>query len=183
VAQFPGQRPPAQAGNSLAVTSGANSQARVLAVALEIEARLRADPDTPPYLRAPGSHALSVRALCRTEAVVMLLSAWLDTQDVEAALTEKYGEEETIDRPAMGTMRRSMTGRRVASVLDQLHKAETRAMHLRSKLGLDPLARAKLSKDWASTFDLAKQWADDDRREREADGYGDAPGGHQRARG
>jgi hypothetical protein len=65
----------------------------------------------------------------------------------------------------MGRMIRSMTGRRVGSVLDQLHKAETRAMHLRTRLGLDPLARAKLGKDWASTVDLALQWAEDDRRE------------------
>ena len=169
VAQFPGQRPPFAPGHSLAVTSGANSPVRVMAVAAQVEAAIRADEDTPPYLRAPGSHALAVRALCRTEAVVVLLSAWLDTQDIETALTERYGEEETVDRPAMGTMKRSMTGRRVASVLDQLHKAETRAMHLRTRLGLDPLARAKLGKDWAATYDLAKDWAEQDRRERDAE--------------
>jgi hypothetical protein len=40
--------------------------------------------------------------------------------------------------------------------------AETRAMRLRTRLGLDPVARAKLGKDWASTFEMAKQWVKED---------------------
>jgi hypothetical protein len=59
--------------------------------------------------------------------------------------------EEQSDEQVIGKCltRRMTTGRRVASVLEQLCKWESVAGHHRGRLGLDPLSRAKLGKDVA----------------------------------
>ena len=123
------------------------------------------------YLR---EYPHSVQGWARAEAIVLLMSEWLAQMDVEAALTEGTEEEseETVKR---GRVKRMTRGRRVASVADQLHKHETRAMQLRARLGLDPLSRARLGKDVASQrLDLARLWAEEDRaKAKDAEGSGD----------
>jgi hypothetical protein len=151
--------PPFAAGNSVSVTHGGRSAERVLARRLAVEAALMADPATPEYLKRDGSHRGALVALCRAEAIVSLLEEWLDGLDVRDALSEVVEEDETEERPAMGAVKRRMQGRRVASVLDQIHKHDTRAMHLRVRLGLDPLSRARLGADLAQTVDAAAVWA------------------------
>jgi hypothetical protein len=96
---------------------------------------------------------------------------------VEAALTEVTEGEESEERSEGGLKaKRQMKSRRVASVVEQLHKHEVRAMQLRARLGLDPLSRARLGKDVASQkLDLARLWAEEDRAVRDGavDGGGD----------
>ena len=168
--QFPGQREPFRPGHELSVTSGAQSPRHVGALAGRIASDLLADPGTPPYLLEP-SYRHAVLAYARAEAVVELLWRWLDGQDAEAALTEVTRTAETEERTQAGGTRRAVS-KRVASVLEQLHKHETRAMHLRARLGLDPLSRGKLQKDVAeASLDLARMWAQEDREaERDAAG-------------
>jgi hypothetical protein len=172
---FTGQRPPFGPGHEVSVTHGANSERRLGPLAEAFVAALMADEATPDYLREP-SYRWAVQAWGRAEAIVMLLSDWLSGMDVETALTEVTTSEESEERSKGGLKaRRQMTSRRVASVVDQLHRHEVRAMQLRARLGLDPLSRARLGKDVASQqLDLARLWAEEDRAAKDAaDGGGD----------
>lgn len=150
---------PFEPGHELSLVHGAYSEERVLARRAEIERVLLADPSTPDYLKSDGSYRPALRALCRAEAVVSMLEEWLDQQDIRSALTELTTGEESEDRPAPMSVRRTSVSRRVASALDALHKHEVRAMNLRARLGLDPLSRARLGADLAQTADAAAVWA------------------------
>lgn len=79
-----------------------------------------------------------------------LLWDWLAAQDVEDALSDVTTTEEAEERRKGRTTRRTVS-RRVVSVLDQLHRAESRAASLRGKLGLDPASAARLAKDLSAT--------------------------------
>jgi hypothetical protein len=159
VAQFPGQRPPFAPGNQLGTTSGAHTAPRVLAVSQQIVSGLLADPDCPDYLLNDGSYRHALELWGSAMAQCVLLRTWLDTQDIFSAMSEITEGTEEEERTRPGMAKRTMRSRRVASVLDQLHKAETRAMHLSTRLGLDPLARARLGADLAGAqFDIAKYW-------------------------
>ena len=169
VAQFAGQRPAFPPGHELALTHGARQEVRVEALAAQVRAELLAHPDCPPYLREDGSYAWTLELWSSAVAVSRLLRAWLNAQDLADAMAEVTEEEETEERPTPVTVKRRMRSRRVQSVLDQLHKHETRAMHLATRLGLDPLARGRLGADLASAkFDLARYWAEQDAREQQA---------------
>jgi hypothetical protein len=162
VPEFPGQRPPFQPGHEMSVTHGARRESTVAELAGRYEAELLSHPDTPEWLRGSTRDLPAVRALCRAEAIVTLLWEWFTRQDVETALSEMTEGAETEVRPAPGAMTRTIRSRRVASVLDQIHKHETRAMHLRGRLGLDPLSRVRLGKAAGGpVFDLAAYWASD----------------------
>ncbi|MGH3220231.1 MAG: hypothetical protein ACRDPY_16265 [Streptosporangiaceae bacterium] len=140
------QRPPFEPGNTAAETHGAYSERRIAPLADEIARSLLEHPDTPPWIKEPAQAAV-VAAWARAEAVVSRLWAYLDDQgDIVAALTEQTTSAETEEHGKTKTVRKSIS-RRVTSVLSELHRAETRAMNLRSRLGLDPLSRAKLMKD------------------------------------
>ena len=156
--------PPFAPGHEVSVTTGAGSERRLGPLADLFVAALMADEATPDYVREP-SYRWAVQAWGRAEAIVMLLSDWLSGMDVEAALTEVTESEETEERSKGGLKaKRTMRSRRVASVADQLHRHEVRAMQLRARLGLDPLSRARLGKDVASSkLDLARLWAEEDR--------------------
>lgn len=160
---FPQQRPPFALGNQAAVTTGANSPARVSALAQEVAAELLGDRDTPEYVR---KYPHAVMAWATAEAICRLLRAWLDTQALDDALSEVTTGEESEARTGMGAQR-SMRTRRTMSVLDQLHRHETRAMHLRQRLGLDPVGRAKV-KEGKPAFDLALYYAAQEHAENEA---------------
>ena len=146
-------------GNELAMVHGASSERRIAPLADQIAAALLADPDTPPYLLEP-SYAAVVRAWSRAEAVVSLLWDWLAEQDIGTALADTTTTDED-ERRSRSKSRRHTTSRHVESVLTQLHRHETRAMNLRSRLGIDPLSRARLGKDIAGQrLDLARLFAE-----------------------
>jgi hypothetical protein len=96
---------------------------------------------------------------------------WFEAHDIDVAMADITDEQEEENRSYSkgddedgGNKRRttrSTRTRHVSSVLDQLHKHETRAMTLRARLGLDPLSRARLGRDLtAARFDLAKAIAE-----------------------
>jgi hypothetical protein len=152
----------------LSLTSGAFSPRRLLPLAGEIAAGLLADSDTPQFLHSP-SYRPALMAWARAEAQVRLLTEYLSGLELEAALAEVTAGTETEVRDAPGRLTRRSALQRVESAWVALHKAETRAMNLRSKLGLDPVSRARLGADLAETkLDLAKYWArrDQDREAR-----------------
>ena len=140
--------PPFQPGNELQLRHGAYSPRRTDPLAVEIAEHITAGAD---WLRP--CDALSVHALARTEARLQLVSEWLEDHggDID-------GEGEV---------------RGAAILLDRL---EARAESLRSKLGLDPLSRARLGRDIAvANVDLARLWAAEDAEE--ANGATDAVAG------
>ena len=147
--EFPGQRPPFPAGHEYSMVHGARSERRIAPVAAQIEAGLLAMPSCPPYLREPAFRD-AVRAYCRAQACVELLTEWLSGRDLTAALGEHEEHEETEEN-AKGTTTRRGTSRRVQSVLDVLHKHETRASSLRARLGLDPASQARISRDLSAS--------------------------------
>lgn len=113
---FPGQRPPFQPGHTLSLRHGARSPRVVDPLADSILQRAVEDA---PWLSEP-KYAATVRAWARAEAQAELLTAWLD----EHGLHDEEG--------------------RLRYAEQALHRAETRAMNLRSRLGLDPISRARL---------------------------------------
>jgi hypothetical protein len=155
---------PFRAGNEAALTHGARTK-RPDVLAEQFYERLMTAESTPPYLYDP-SYAEAIRGYCRTLAIIKLLWDWFDRQDIDVAMADITTEDEDEERAYSrddgedgGSRRRTArrtVGRHVASVLDQLHRHETRAMNLRTKLGLDPLARMKMQRDVAGAkFDLA----------------------------
>jgi len=149
----------AEPGNQLAMVHGAGSERKVAPLAEQIASSLLSHPDTPPYLREP-SYAPAVRAWSRAEAVVSLMWDWLAEQDIEAALADGTVTDEA-ERRSRSKSTRHTTSKHTEAVLTQLHRHETRAMNLRSRLGLDPLSRARLGKDVASQrFDMARLFAE-----------------------
>ncbi len=91
-----------------------------------------------PYLADDAAYSPAVQAWARAEARVRLLAAFLD----EHGALDAEGKP----RPA----------------LEALYRHERLALDQRSRLGLDPLARARLGRDVAaSRLDLARLWADE----------------------
>jgi hypothetical protein len=135
--------PPFQPGHTLSVQHGAFSEAMVSPIARRVAEALMAQASEPgsrvAYLAEP-TYLGAVNALSRTEARIALVARWLEDHggDLEA---------DGVIRPA-------------ARLLTEL---EDRASRERSKLGLDPLSRARLGKDIAGqALDLARLWAQED---------------------
>lgn len=124
---FPGQRPPFTPGHELSTRHGAYAPRKVDPLARELVDRLLDDPDVT-YLQAPAFRP-AVWAWARAEAQVQLLTEYL----------EERGKGGVGD----------LANERVLSAYNLLHRAEARADRARSKLGLDPLSRARLGKDIA----------------------------------
>ena len=144
-------------GNEIALQHGARSERRVGPLAEQVVSEILADPASPPYIQ-DGSYRLSLEALGRVTAITILLWRWLEKQDdVEALLTDVTRSSETEDRDGGKVTRRSVS-QRTESVLNQVRKYETLALHLRQKLGLDPSSRSKLAARLlnAGQVDLAK---------------------------
>jgi hypothetical protein len=134
-------RPPFQPGHWLSTKHGAWSPRKVEPLAAELVEQLlahaREDRSPVAYLAEP-SYLLTIWALGRTEARIQLVSEWL--LDRGSELDEAGG--------AVGAA-------------NLLNKLESRAESLRSKLGLDPLSRARLGRDVsAAKVDMAKLMAD-----------------------
>lgn len=157
------------AGNKLSLHHGAKSPERVGEIAAALMEALLNDPTTDDYLRQPimGHEVL---AWAHAEAQARLMRDWLDASGLSAAMTETVMTTEN-ETPVSGGVHRKATSRKAASLMSELHKAETRAANRRQQLGLTPMSRARLGKDIASSqFDLARFWAEQDAADKTARG-------------
>lgn len=131
VPEFPGQRPPFQPGHTLSPTThGAYSPRKVEPLAQELVDLVLADGSVPAYAKA-SAYRLELWATCRAEAQVQLISEWL-----MSIATEK---------DPLG----DLTDESVRSAHLLLHRAEARAASGRTRLGLTPVAAARMGKDVA----------------------------------
>lgn len=112
------RHPDFQPGNTVALKAGHRSPAVVEPLA---DAILQRAVDDAPWLAEP-KYAATVRAWARAEAQAELLTAWLDQHGLH--------DDDGRLRPAEAA----------------LHRAETRAANARTRLGLDPLSRARLGR-------------------------------------
>ena len=128
VPSFPGQRPPFQPGHELSIHHGAYTPRRVDPLATELVERMLADPDVG-YLGS-ASNRPALWAWARAEAQVQLLTEYL---------ANRAGDDGIGD----------LTDARTKAAFELLHRAESRAESGRTRLGLDPLSRARLGKDVA----------------------------------
>lgn len=127
---FEGQRPPFEPGNEVAVSHGAYSPRKVAPLAQELVAAVLADSSLP-YVSA-HAYRPAVWAWARAEAQTQLLTEYLEAKGAETA--DGVGD---------------LDDERVRSAYLLLHRAEARATTGRTRLGLDPLSRARLGKDVA----------------------------------
>lgn len=162
VPEFKGQRPPLQPGHEVTLKHGAYSPRRVDPLAKDLVDLMLADPGLG-YLTAPA-YRPELWAWARAEARVQLLQEYLE---------DRAGDD-TVPDPS---------DERVRSAELALHRAEARAASGRNRLGLNPLARAKLGKDvalgHAANADVAKVMAELDRMESDGKlphGWADALG-------
>lgn len=152
---FPGQRPPFEPGNEVAVTHGANSTRKVAPLAAEIERAARTDPAWPGYLNDSG-YASAVGSWARAEAVCRLLWEWLAEQDPAEWMASTLDSVTDTEKFEGGSQSRTRA-RRVGSVMEQLRAWEATAARQRQRLGLDPLSRARLGRDvTAGAVDFAE---------------------------
>lgn len=171
----PWQRPPFEpgndvgrqfeTGNEVSVRHGIYSPRKVDPLAADLVALMLDDPALG-YLKAPAYRA-ELWAWARAEARVQLLDEYL---------AAKAGDGGIADPDA----------NRVRSASLELHRAEARAASGRNRLGLNPLARAKLGKDvaqgQAANADVARIMAQLDKLDLEGKlppGWADALGGEE----
>lgn len=129
----PWQRAPFTPGNEAGLRHGGYSPRKVDELTRSIVESLAGVAD---YLEREPAFAASVWGWARAEARLQLVSEWLD----ENGLLDAKGRP----RPA------------AALVV----KLERQAQEARDRLGLSPLARARLGRDVAGArFDLARAWA------------------------
>ena len=125
---YPGQRPPFRPGHTISQTHGAYNEALIGPARDAILRRMLTDPDMPDHLRHP-----------------MWMDARKDYAAVQAmadrvvAWAESMGVEELME-PRGASGQGKSAGELVLRFLD-------RAMAHRGRLGLDPLAYARLRKD------------------------------------
>jgi hypothetical protein len=151
----PWQRPPFEPGNTIGERHGAYSPRKVDPLAAELVTRMLADPGAG-HLRHP-SYRLALWAWGRAEAQAQLLTEYLAKRD------EATGDEGG-----------DLEGDATKAAYLPLHRAEARANTLRTRLGLDPLSRARLGRDVAGgQLDTARAMAELERRERERGDGGD----------
>jgi hypothetical protein len=178
-------REPFKPGHELSTTHGANSPRKVGPLAREYAAQFMESDSTPGYLISDKSYGPVIESYCRCLAVLTLLWAWFDDQDIASAMTDQTTEDEDEERTYVreagedddgderrGSKRRTRrrtVSSHVTSVLSELYRWEGRAITLRGRMGLDPLSRAKIGRDVAaSKFDLAAAIAEIERAERSA---------------
>jgi hypothetical protein len=154
-----------------ALVHGARSPQMVDELAKEIIADLLARPSCPRYLAEdPGNENLELWGTAM--AVCRLLRSALTTGNIEAAMTEQIAEDETSTHAStLSAGSRTLRGQRRASVLDQLHRYQSQAMHLAKALGLDAASRRAAGEDQPASIDYARYWAARaEQKAREADG-------------
>jgi hypothetical protein len=124
-----------QPGNQVALRHGAYCARLIDPMADELIAQIR-----PTVTWWQPCDEPTIRSWGRAEASIERVSSWL---------AERGGE---IDDDG-----------EVRAAANLLIRLESRAESLRSKLGLDPLSRARLGKDVSSArLDLARLWATED---------------------
>lgn len=124
--EFPGQRPPFAPGNTLSVTHGIHSVARVDPIAHGFIAEITADPSLT-YLQQPR-FAGALWQWATAQAKVQLLTEWVDGMTMEEAAVSDRGQ---------------------TSPLELLRKWIATTQTQAARLGLDPLSAARLGKDIA----------------------------------
>jgi len=130
--------PPFESGNLAALQHGVYSPRKVDPLVIEILALVE-----PTVTWWQPADRLTALAWARAEAQCQLLTEYL------MAAAELAGD-------GVG----DLDADRVKSAYLLLHRAESRAESLRSKLGLDPLSRARLGRDVAAgSVDVAKLMA------------------------
>jgi hypothetical protein len=157
------------------VVHGGETPRLLLPLAERIIAELLADEATPSYLQG-STYRAAIAGWARAEAAVRLLSEHVDRLSVEAALAETTDTVEDERRPAMGRVRRVSKSQRYQSAWDSLLRAEKHAAALRTRLGLDPVARGRLGRDLREGFDLAAYLAERNVEEAGTSGSQDRPG-------
>ncbi|WP_147251476.1 P27 family phage terminase small subunit [Blastococcus sp. TBT05-19] len=134
---FPGQRPPFQPGHTLSLRHGVYSDRRIEPLAQQFVDAYAADPSVTWLTTADGP---ALHALGRAEAKVQLLEEYLG----------KLAEAEETDLA-------DLEAKRVEAAYRELHRAETRAMSLRTQLGFTPMSRARLGRNVAAArVDMAE---------------------------
>ncbi len=144
--------PPFQPGHTLSMKHGARSPRMVDPIAAEL-----VESVTSELVWLTPADMPAVWAWARAEAQVQLLTEYL----------AKAGNES-------GDGVGDLDADRVKSAYALLHKAESRAATGRSRLGLDPLSRARLGRDVAAgRVDMARLMAEELERQEGAGGDGD----------
>ena len=134
-------RPPFETGNTVNLTHGARHPDTFEPIAQEITTWAL---ETVPHLRDPA-YIPAVQRWSVAEAKCQLLDVWL----------QKVGILDADGKPR--------------SALDQLRQWQKRASEESDRLGLTPLARARLGRDASATeVNLATIWAEMARRDRDA---------------
>jgi len=152
------RRPDFEPGNQLAVRHGATSARLVSPVAEEIKQAILDDPELPAYLRQPMfQHALD--AYCFAEAQCIKLREYLASLDLVESLTDTTITDEA-EEFGEGSATKHSVSRRRESAQELARRYEAHAANLRSKLGLDPAAAAKLGRNLvAAGIDVAQAMA------------------------
>lgn len=162
--------PPFEAGNLAALKAGIFSERFLTPRAEEILLREQAKPTWPAYLEEPV-YERPVRAWARAEAMLELYTEYVEQQTAEMMSTE-FGEAEediTGDGTKGGDSARRSRTRKTGPSLEMWRKLDASASMHRTKLGLDPLSRARLGRAVAaSQADMAQIMAQMDRDERSA---------------
>lgn len=136
-------RPPEREGNFAAVKHGATSPRMVdpLAASLRDEVLATAEADGMPWI-ATAAFRPALESWARHEAKVILLERFLHAKAEE------------------GNAGGLLIGEDVRPAADLLLKFEKAAANSRARLGLDPVAAARLGRDTAAArVDLARLWA------------------------
>ena len=156
--------PPFEAQNTAAVTHGIHS-ARMLVLLAEAILAERKATTVARVPRGAGVRA-GGRAWARAEAMLELYTEYVEQQTAEAMSTE-FGEAEediTGDGTKGGGLDAAVPDRKTGPSLELWRKLDAAASMHRTKLGLDPLARARLGRDVASSqADMAQIMAQLDR--------------------
>lgn len=131
VPAFEGQRPPFVSGNEVSIQHGAYSPRKVDPLARDLVEQVL-DDSSQSFLHTPAFRP-ALWAWARAEAQAQLLTEYLATR-AEAA-GDGVGD---------------LDDERVRAAYLLLHRAEQRAQTGRTRLGMDPLSRARLGRDVAA---------------------------------
>lgn len=154
-----------------ALMHGAYTPQLVEELAADIRAGLLARPSCPRRLvEDPDDENLE--AWSTAVAICRLLRSALTTGNIQDAMTEQLAEDETMTHAStLNAGSRQLRGSRKPSILDQLHRYQTQAMHLSKTLGLDAASRRMAGEDQPANIDYAKYWAARaEQKAREAEG-------------
>ncbi len=166
--------PPPEEGNQRGMAHGGYARVageRLQAKEQEVFAAIAADApvrDAGGGLPAADSAVVSLLAqtLCRLENV----SSWLNEHG--EVHTRRYSSDNPKTRRARDRAQRQRRKLDPLRVVELEDKLTARAHDLLAPLGMTPRSRAKLNLDQARSFDLAKEWEEQDRATRKRGSIG-----------